>query len=87
MGFGHKWIKWIKFCISTANFFVLNNGAPTRFFGAQRGLQQGHPLSPFPFLLLMERLNNMLKTANTNGLLKVFDVVNDGRESLKVSQL
>ena len=28
MGFGHKWIKWIRWCISTANFSILINGTP-----------------------------------------------------------
>lgn len=47
MGFGVKWIKWIKFCISTVKFSVIINGSPEVFFQAQRGLRQGDPLSFF----------------------------------------
>ncbi|XP_015087000.1 uncharacterized protein LOC107030122 [Solanum pennellii] len=87
MRFVLKWIKWIKFCISSVKFSVLINGTTTRFFGAQRGLRQNDPLSLFLFLLVMEGFNNMLKTSNTNGWLRGFDVANDGRESIEVTYL
>ena len=32
MGFGVKWCKWIRTCISTVQFFVLINGSPAVFF-------------------------------------------------------
>ncbi|RVW16809.1 Transposon TX1 uncharacterized 149 kDa protein [Vitis vinifera] len=34
MGFGHRWINWIKWCCSTASFSILINGSPRASFVA-----------------------------------------------------
>jgi len=49
MGFGERWIGWLRFCISSSSFAVLVNGSPTDFFVPSRGLRQGDPLFPFSF--------------------------------------
>uniref|UniRef100_A0A0V0HJR2 Putative ovule protein n=1 Tax=Solanum chacoense TaxID=4108 RepID=A0A0V0HJR2_SOLCH len=87
MGFGEKWIKWIRFCISTVKFSVVINGSPEGFFAAQRGIRQGDPLSPFPFILAVEGLNNMIKTTKVNGWLSGFEVAKNNGESLEVTHL
>ena len=43
MGFGSKWIGWIRWCISTTCFSILINGSPSAFFQSSRGLRQGDP--------------------------------------------
>ena len=51
MGFGVRWCRWIRTCISTVQFSVLFNGSPTDFFGSSRGLRQGTLYLPCCFWL------------------------------------
>ena len=74
MGFGQRWINWIGWCISTANFSILINGSPSDFFRSTRGLRQGDPLSPYLFLLVMEILNQLLFRAKNGGFIEGFKV-------------
>ena len=67
MGFGEKWCKWIRTCISTVQFSILINRVPVDFFGSTRGLKQGNPLSPMLFLVMMEVLSRMLKRVEGAG--------------------
>lgn len=59
-GFGHKFINWIKACISEPWIAPLVNGRATNFFKASRGLRQGCPLSPLFFVLQASVLSFLL---------------------------
>ena len=77
MGFGVRWCRWIRTCISTVQFSVLFNGSPVDFFGSSRGLRQGDPLSPMLFLVMMEVFSKMMKRTEEADLLRGFRA--DGR--------
>ncbi|RVW20369.1 hypothetical protein CK203_113577 [Vitis vinifera] len=46
MGFGPKWLGWMRSCKSIAKFSVLVNGVPTDFFSSSRGCVKGTLFPP-----------------------------------------
>ncbi|XP_026444566.1 uncharacterized protein LOC113344892 [Papaver somniferum] len=57
MGFGGVWREWIINCLTFSKFSVLINGSSYGYFGSEKGLRQGDPLSPFHFTSLDDALN------------------------------
>lgn len=53
-------INHISSCISTTSLSVLWNGERTNAFSPSRGLCQGDPLSPYLFVLYLERLSSKI---------------------------
>ncbi|CAA7012923.1 unnamed protein product [Microthlaspi erraticum] len=60
-GFSDKWIQWILQCVTGPSMHVLWNGEKTEAFRPARGLRQGDPLSPYFFVLCMERLCHLVE--------------------------
>ena len=87
MGFGEKWGRWMKACITTVRFLVLINGSPAGFFSSSRGLLQGDPLSPLLFLFVMEVLSRLLRRTEVGGFLRGFQASPNARGVLHISHL
>ncbi|WMV22580.1 hypothetical protein MTR67_015965 [Solanum verrucosum] len=73
IGFGNRWINCLKYCVRTVKFSVLINSTPSGFFPSERGLRQGDPLSLFLFILAMGGLSDMLKTTQSNNMIREED--------------
>lgn len=58
--FPNSWIRWIEECISSTSFHLLWNGEATDNFVSSRGLRQGDPISPYLFVLCIERLSHLI---------------------------
>ncbi|XP_071715017.1 uncharacterized protein [Rutidosis leptorrhynchoides] len=84
MGFGHKWIMWIKSCLSSASISVLVNGSPTNEFYLKRGVRQGDHLSLYLFIIAVEGLNAFVKKALDTKMFRGLEV---GEDKVIVSHL
>ena len=55
--------KIIQKCVTTPLMNILWNGADAGSFKPTRGVRQGDPLSPYLFVLAMEKLGHLIQTA------------------------
>lgn len=67
MNFLLRMVEVIMECVSTPSMRILWNGEPTATFFPSRGIRQGDPLSPYLFVLCMERLNQIIEEAVIQG--------------------
>lgn len=60
-------ISLILSCVSSFSMQVLWNGSMTRSFTTSRGIRQGDPLSPYLFVICIERLAHMISVEVEHG--------------------
>ncbi|CAN0912624.1 Putative ribonuclease H protein At1g65750 [Linum grandiflorum] len=70
LGFHHKFITWIRSCVTTVTYSINFNGRRCGFFKPSRGLRQGDPLSPLLFAICSEGLSRLLSSSVASGTLK-----------------
>ncbi|CAK8577968.1 unnamed protein product [Lathyrus sativus] len=75
MGFGSKWLKWIKDSVLSSYMSVIVNGSQTQDFKLMKGLRQGDPLSPFLITIVVEGLAILVRRAAEAGILRGFEVI------------
>lgn len=68
----------IMLCVTTSTFGIFWNGEATDKFTPSRRLRQGDPLSPYLFVLCMERLDHLIEEKVEQGLWKPISVNRGG---------
>ncbi|KAJ7962301.1 Ribonuclease H [Quillaja saponaria] len=69
-------------CITSTNFKIIWNGGTTEEVQASRGIRQGNPLSPYIFVLCMERQGHLIEDKVKQGVWKPFKISKDGPQIL-----
>ncbi|GLT72394.1 hypothetical protein SLA2020_443330 [Shorea laevis] len=73
-------IQLIMFSVSSLQLSVLWNGEKLPSFQPQRGLRQGDPLSPYLFIMVMEKLSHKIQSRVQSKVWKPFRISRGGLE-------
>lgn len=78
LNFPHHIVSLIKACITSVNMQILWEGSATREFLPSRGIRQGDPLSPYLFVICMEKLAHIIQEEVSRGDWKPIRLCKDG---------
>lgn len=84
LGFSSSWVRNIMRFITSVSHSVIQNGMVWEWFRPFRGLRQGDPLSPCPFLICGEGLSALLRKTDHEGRVKGVRVA---RGALRITHL
>lgn len=63
MGFGMRWLRWMKPSVFTSHIAIIIKGSCMNDFKVERGLRQGDIISPLLFVIVMEGLTRLMEKA------------------------
>ncbi|QHO25231.1 Putative ribonuclease H protein [Arachis hypogaea] len=78
IGLPQNLVNLILSCISTPKMRILWNGEELEEFTPSRGIRQGDPISPYIFVLCIERLSQLINAAVDHGFWKPIRLKKDG---------
>jgi hypothetical protein len=84
LGFAPSWIQSVMRCVTCVRYAVWVNGELTEPVVPSWGIRQGHPISPYLFLLCTEGLSCLLQQKEDYG--ELYGIKN-GRLSPPISHL
>jgi hypothetical protein len=84
VGLPEKMINVIMHAVTSVETNVKWNGARAEYFRPQRGIRQGDPISPYLFVLCMDKLSHLILQSMDNGEWKA---IRAGRRGPLVSHL
>ncbi|XVF22870.1 hypothetical protein REPUB_Repub12eG0208500 [Reevesia pubescens] len=78
LGLPSSLIALIMYCITSTTMSILWNGDTTDAFKPTRGLRQGDPLSPYLFVLCLQKLSSLIDNSVQNGEWQPLKLSRDG---------
>ncbi|CAL1384516.1 unnamed protein product [Linum trigynum] len=78
VGLSSSWISCIMYCVEHNRVRIRWNGELSQPFTPSRGVRQGDPLSPYLFVLCMERLSHKIDEAVASGQWKAVRLTSSG---------
>ena len=78
LGLSNHFMNLIWHCISSVTMDILWNGERIGNFTPTRGIRQGDPMSPYLFVICMERLSHLIQWAVSQDLWKPITISRGG---------